>query len=406
MKADDKTCCEGPLKGLRVIEAGLYIAGPFACTLLADFGADIIKIEQPKVGDPMRARPPEKDNQSLWWKMTGRNKRTITLDMGKPEGAELFKRLASTADVVLENFRPGTFEKWGIGYDVLSKINPRLVFVRISGYGQTGPYRHRPGYGTVAECFSGIPSGMGDPDRPPTMFSFPAADSVASVFAAMATMFAIYERDQGGSGIGQEVDVSLYEPLFRLAEAQVIAYDQLQYVRPRMGNRSPTDSPRNIYKTRDGRYIAISGGAQRTFNRLASAMGMPELGTDERFKDGFARQTNAGVLDDIVAAWFVQHDFDEIVDLFEKQDVVSGPVYDIRDILKDPQYAARQNIIEVLDEDFGKLRMQNAIPRFVRTPGRIRHAGKALGADNESVYAGELGIGAEELERLKSLNVI
>ena len=398
---------EGPLRGLRVIDAGQMIAAPLCCTLLADFGADVIKIEHPVHGDAMRTRPPEKEGKSLWWKVIARNKRTITLDLSKPEGQELLKRLADTADILVENYRPGTFERWGLGYETLSARNPGLVFVRVSGYGQTGPYAARGGYGTVAEAFTGLPSFTGFPDGPPTLTSsFAMADSVAANFAAMAAMFAIYERDQGGSGKGQVVDVSLYEPLFRLIEFQVIAYDQTGLVRTRIGNRSTTDSPRNAYETKDGRYITISASTQKSFDRLVVTMGMPELTTDERFTDGLRRQRNADALDVIMAGWFRRYDFAEALQILEAGEVVTGPILTIADIFKDPHYAARETIVPVPDIDFGRVRMQNATPRLTRTPGRVRHAGKELGADNEAIYCGELGLSPDELARLKTKNVI
>lgn len=397
----------GALNGLRVIDAGQMIAGPLSCTMLADFGAEVIKIEHPVHGDAMRSRPPEKEGKSLWWKVIGRNKKNITLNLSKPEGQALLKRLVKTADVLVENFRPGTFERWGLGYDELAKINPRLVFVRVSGYGQTGPYASRGGYGTVAEAFTGIPSFTGFPDGPPTLSSsFAMADSVAATFAALGAMMAIYERDQGGSGKGQEVDVSLYEPLFRLVEFQAIAFDQLGLIRDRIGNRSITDSPRNAYKTRDGRYITISASTQKSFNRLVEAMGMPELASDERFTDGLARQRNADVLDDLMAGWFLRNDFSEAMRILEEGEVVSGPILTIADIFKDPHYAARETIATVPDPDFGQLRMPNATPRMVRTPGAIHHPGRPLGHDSDRFYRDELGLTAEEIENLKKLQII
>ncbi len=407
MPASSAKAFDGPLKGLRVIDAGQMIAAPLACTLLADFGADVIKIEHPTQGDAMRTRPPEKDGRSLWWKVIARNKRTITLNLSTAEGQALLKKLAATADVMVENYRPGTFERWGLGYDVLSAINPRLVLVRVSGYGQTGPYSQRGGYGTVAEAFSGIPSFTGFPDKPPTLSSsFAQADSIAGTFAAMAMMFALYERDQGGSGKGQEVDVSLYEPMFRLAEAQTIAYDQLRMVRERIGNRSTTDSPRNAYETRDGRYITISASTQKSFDRLVEAMGMAELSRDERFTDGFRRQRNADDLDELMAQWFREHDFKEAMQILDAGEVVSGPIYTIEDIFEDPQYRARENIVSVPDPDFGTVQMQGAVPRMTRTPGKVRHPGRELGADNDEIYVGELGLSRAELSRLKALKVI
>ena len=395
----------GPLRGLRVIDAGTMIAGPLAATQLADFGADVIKVEMPGVGDSMRHWTPMKEGQSLWWKVIGRNKRLITLTLSKPRGQELFRELARNADIIIENYRPGTFERWGLGYADLAKINPKLVMVRVSGFGQTGPYAKRGGYGTIAEAFSGIPSFTGFPDRPPTLPGFPMADSVASTFAAMSAMFAIYNRDNGG-GTGQEIDVSLYEPLFRLVESQVIGFDQLGIVKQRQGNRLAEDSPRNTYETRDSRWIGISASSQRTFERLVAAMGMPELVTDPRFADNASRCANDVALDTKLAAWFRQRDCDAIMALFERAEVVAGPVLDIRDIFKDPHYIARQNIVSVPDGDFGSVRMQGVTPKFARTPGEVRHSGGALGADNRSIFIDELGLSESEFSALQSEGVI
>jgi len=395
----------GPLRGLRVIDAGTMIAGPLAATQLADFGADVIKVEIPRVGDSMRHWAPLKEGQSLWWKVIGRNKRLITLTLSKPRGQELFRKLVRDADIVIENYRPGTFERWGLSYTELAKINPGLVMVRVSGFGQTGPYAKRGGYGTIAEAFSGIPSFTGFPDRPPTLPGFPMADSVASTFAAMSAMFAIYNRDNGG-GTGQEIDVSLYEPLFRLVESQVIGFDQLGIVKHRQGNRLAEDSPRNTYETRDGRWIGISASSQRTFERLASAMGMPDLITDSRFADNASRCANDVALDTRIAAWFRERDCDSIMALFEKAEVVAGPVLDIRDIFKDPHYIARENIVSVPDGDFGRVRMQGVTPKFARTPGEVRHSGGALGADNRSIFIDELGLSESEFSALQSEGVI
>lgn len=397
---------KGPLVGLKVVDAGTMIAGPLAATHLADFGAEVIKIELPGIGDSMRHWAPIKDDRSLWWKVIGRNKRLVTLTLSSPRGQELFKELVRDADILIENYRPGTFERWGLGYDVLSAINPRLVFVRVSGFGQTGPYAKRGGYGTIAEAFSGIPSFTGFPDRPPTLPGFPMADSVAATFAAMSAMFAIYRRDQGGSGRGQEIDVSLYEPLFRLAEAQVIGFDQLGIVKQRQGNRLAEDSPRNTYRTRDGRWVGISASSQRTYERLAHAMGKPELVDDPRYRDNASRCLHADPLDAEIAAWFAERDYAEVAAIFERADVVAGPIVDIRDIVSDPHYAARGNIVSVPDEDFGEVRMQNVSPRFVETPGEVRHSGRGLGADNRDIFVGRLGVSEDELASLQEAGVI
>ena len=395
----------GPLSGMRVIDAGTMIAGPLAATQLADFGADVIKVELPGIGDSMRHWTPMKDGKSLWWKVIGRNKRLITLTLSKPRGQELFRELVKTADIVIENYRPGTFERWGLGYGELAKINPGLVFVRVSGFGQSGPYARRGGYGTIAEAFSGIPSFTGFPDRPPTLPGFPMADSVASTFAAMSAMFAIYNRDHT-TGRGQEIDVSLYEPLFRLVESQVIGFDQLGIVKQRQGNRLAEDSPRNTYETRDGRWIGISASSQRTFERLAAAMGMPELVTDPRFVDNASRCAHDVALDTILARWFKERDCGDIMELFEKAEVVAGPVLDIRDIFKDPHYLARQNIVSVRDDDFGTVRMQGVVPKFAETPGEVRHSGGGLGADNRAIFIDELGLSERDFERLHTEGVI
>lgn len=395
----------GPLKGLRVLDCGNMIAGPLAATQLADFGAEVIKIELPGIGDSMRHWSPMKDGRSLWWKVIGRNKRLVTLALSKPRGQELLKQLVRDADILIENFRPGTFERWGLGFSELSKLNPGIVMVRISGFGQTGPYAKRGGYGTIAEAFSGVPSFTGFPDRPPTLPGFPLADSVAATFSAMAAMFAIYNRDHG-DGKGQEIDVSLYEPLFRLVESQVIGFDQLGIVKQRQGNRLSEDSPRNTYLTRDGRWIGISASSQRTFERLAEAMGMPELITDPRFVDNASRCANDVALDDIIAAWFKQRDCDAMMQLFEQAEVVAGPVLDIRDIVKDPQYQARENIVSVKDDDFGSVRMQGVVPKFSGTPGEVRHSGRALGADNEEVFKELLGLTDAQLAELHDEGII
>jgi len=406
MSAEHGRVPAGPLRGLRVIDAGTMIAGPLSATLLGDFGADVIKIEQPGLGDPMRHWTPVKEDRSLWWKVIGRNKRLITLNLSTARGQELLRRLVRTTDIIVENYRPGTFERWGLGYDVLSAIHPGVILVRVSGYGQTGPYRHRGGYGTIAEAFSGVPSFTGFPDRPPTLPGFPLADSVAATFAAMAAMCAVFERDRGETHHGQEIDVSLYEPLFRLVEAQVIGFDQLGLVKQRRGNRMEEDSPRNTYETRDGRWIAISASSQRTFERLVHAMGRDELATDARFIDNVRRVEHADVLDKMIAEWFAARDSGAVLELFDREHVVAGLVYDIRDIFKDPHYAARENLVEVADPDFGRVRMQGVVPRFLRTPGTVRRSGGQIGEDNDAIYKGELGLSEADLAELRTEKVI
>jgi crotonobetainyl-CoA:carnitine CoA-transferase CaiB-like acyl-CoA transferase len=394
----------GPLSGVRVIDAGTMIAGPFAATLLGDLGADVIKIEKPGVGDSMREWAPMKDGRSLWWKTTARNKRLITLDMRAPRGRDLFLELARRADIVVENFRPGTLERWRLGYDVLRETHAGLILVRVSGYGQTGPYRERPGYGTVADAISGIPAFTGLADGPPTLPAFPLADCLAGCFGAMGALAALNEREK--SGVGDEIDVSLYEPLFRLAESQVAAFDQLGLKKQRVGNRLEEDSPRNTYPTRDGEWIALSASSDRTFARLANAIERPELARDPRFRTNPDRIANADELDGIVGTWIAERDAGEVLAVFEEHDVVVGRVYDIEDIFNDPQYQARGDIVDVPDAHFGTVRMPGVFPRFRRHGAKIRHSGGELGEDNAYVYGDLLGLDEAEIQLLITEGVI
>jgi crotonobetainyl-CoA:carnitine CoA-transferase CaiB-like acyl-CoA transferase len=316
------------------------------------------------------------------------------------------KKLVAEADILIENFRPGTMERWKVGYADLVEVNPGIIMVRISGYGQDGPYSHRPGYGTIAEAMSGLPSFTGFPDRPPTLSAFPLADAVAALFGAMGAMFAIYHRDVRGTGEGQYIDVSLYEPLFRLVESFVIAYDQLGFVKRRRGNRMEESSPRNAYETGDAEWVAISASSQRTFERLAQAIGRADLPDDPRFADNPSRVDNAAQLDAIIADWFQQFCLDDAMSILELNDVVAGPVYDIQRILQDPHYRARQDIVEIEDGELGTIRMQNVIPRMSRTPGRVRFAGGRLGEHNHEVYQERLGLSIEEIDRLREEGVI
>jgi crotonobetainyl-CoA:carnitine CoA-transferase CaiB-like acyl-CoA transferase len=394
------------LVGLRVLDAGNMIAGPMAATLLADYGADVIKIEHPSEHDPLRAWEPKRDGLSLWWKVLNRNKRLITLSLSKPEGQALFRRLARWADVIVENFRPGTFERWGLGYEALARENAGVVLARISGYGQTGPYARRPGYGTIAEAMSGIPFFTGQPGWPPTLPAYPMADTVSAVFAALGIMAALRERDASPDGRGQEVDLGLYEALFRLVDSQVIGFDQLGIIKEPLGNRMAEDAPRNAYQTADGHWIAVSASSNRTWERLANAIGQPELAVDPRFESSSDRVENVNELDAILSAWFGSRTSRDALDILSPADVTAGPVMNIRDIFGDPQYLARENIVDVPDPDFGSVRMQGVVPRFSRTPGRIRFPGLIPGAHNHEVYSAILGLGAADLGRLTEAGVI
>ena len=394
------------LNGLRVIDAGTMVAGPFIGTLLADYGADVIKVERPQSGDPMREWSPMKDGTSLWWKVTGRNKRLVTLNLAKRKGRDLFLRLVSDADVVIENFRPGTFARWGLSYEDLAAVNPGVIVVHVSGYGQTGPYAQRPGYGTVAEGISGVPSFTGFPDKPPTLSAFPLADCLAAVFGTIGLLAAIYERDVAGTGLGQEIDVSLYEPVFRLAESQVIGYDQLGIIKERRGNRFEEDSPRNAYETADGEWITISASSDRTFGRLAIAIGRAELVEDPRFRDNASRLANDIELDEIIAAWIRARPADEVLTTFENADAVAGRIYTVKDIFEDEHYRARHDIVEVPDPDFGAVKMPGVFPKFSRAEYGVRWTGGRLGQHNVEIFNHLLGLAAEELAAAEAEGVI
>lgn len=397
---------KGPLVGLKVLDIGTMIAGPMAATFLADFGADVIKVEHPVYGDPMREWAPIKENKSLWWKVIARNKKLITLNLSAEKGRDILLNLVRDTDVVVENFRPGTLEKWGLSFEELRRANPRIILVRVSGFGQDGPYSSRPGYGTVAEAMTGIPYFTGFPETPPTLPPVPLGDSIAATFAAMAAMFAVYHRDVRGTGEGQVIDVSLYEPFFRLAESMVIGYDQLGIVKKRMGNRLAEDSPRNAYGTEDGEWVTISASNDRTFERLAHAIGRPDIVRDPKFATNSSRIANADELDLIISEWFKARTLGGALEELETLDVVAGPIYNVVRIFEDPHYLARQDIISVPDEDFGDVRMQGVIPKFSHSPGEVRYAGLAKGSHNDDVYRDELGMSPDDLAVLASEKVI
>ena len=387
----------GPLKGLRVIDAAVLFAGPVIGTLLGDFGADVIKIEHPR-GDALRGLGWQKNDVSLWWAFVNRNKRTVAIDFSKAEGAALLRELASTADVLIESYRPGTFERWGLGPDVLHALNPRLVMVRTSGFGQTGPYSPRPGFGTVAESISGYAHINGQPDGPPTLPPFALGDGVASLFGTFATMFALWHRDVHGAP-GQVVDLAIYEPLFWLLGPQALVYDQLGIVQGRTGSSTEWTAPRNAYQSSDGRWLGLSASSQSIAERVMRLVGHPEVIDEPWFADHTGRVEHQKELDRFIGGWIAEHSRDEVLASFEAQQAVIGPIYSIADIFEDPQYLARETITTVDDPILGPARIQNAIPRLVDTPGRVRYLGGRLGQHNEEVLGKELGHQPAELER-------
>jgi crotonobetainyl-CoA:carnitine CoA-transferase CaiB-like acyl-CoA transferase len=385
----------GPLSGLRVLDVSTVYAGPLTCQLLGDYGADVIMVEHPR-GDSMRGHGRDKDGISLWWKMVSRNKRCIGLYLGDPDGAEVFRRLVATADVVVESFRPGTLERWGLGFDELREVNPRLVLVRISGFGQTGPYRERAGFGTLAEAMSGFAAITGEADGPPTLPPFGLADGIAGITGAAATMMALYSRDARG-GEGQEVDLAILEPLVTVLGPQPIVYDQLGEVQQRTGNRSINNAPRNTYRTADGKWVAVSTSANSIAERVMRLVGHPELIDEPWFDTGAGRAQHAELLDGIVSEWVAERTRDEALDAFTEAGAAIAPVYDVADLMADPHVIERETITTVEDEDLGPVRMQNLLFRLSATPGEIRFTGRPLGADTDAILGDELGLDVADL---------
>lgn len=392
-----------PLEGVRVLDVATLFAGPLIATFLGDFGADVIKIEHPK-GDPIRTHGHSKDGVPLWWKVVGRNKRTVTLDLSTAEGQDLFHALAREADVLIENFRPGTLERWNSGPDRLHAENERLIIVRTTGFGQFGPYSSRPGFGTLAESMSGFAHITGQPDGPPTLPPFGLADGIAGLTGAVATMFALYHRDARG-GKGQVIDLAIIEPILTILGPQPTVYDQLGIVQGRTGNRSFNNAPRNTYRTKDGKWLAISTSATSIAERVMRLVGHPEYIEQPWFRSGAERAKHADELDAAVGSWIAARDQDTVLRAFEEADAAVAPIYDVADVMRDPQYQALQSIIGVPDDELGLVKMQNVLFRMGTTPGAIRWAGRKLGQDNETVYA-ELGVDAERLAELRRKGVI
>jgi crotonobetainyl-CoA:carnitine CoA-transferase CaiB-like acyl-CoA transferase len=397
----------GPLSGLRVIDFSGMIAGGFATLMLADFGADVVFIEHPDYPDPLREWPPIKDGTSLWWKAISRNKRCITLDLSTDEGRAIALDLVADADLVFENFRPGTMERWDLGYEDLHAANEGIVMVRLSGYGQTGPKSENAGFGTIAEGLSGWANTNGFPDREPLLPPISLADLTAAQFAVQGAMFAIFERDLGRSatGEGQVVDVSLFEPLFRLFVGDVEKYSETGEIRGRTGNRHPNAAPRNIYETADG-YVTLSASNQRIFERVMQAIGREDLIDEPRFETNERRVEHAEVLDEAIEAWTRAHPTETVIETIEAEGGIVGPVYDMADIFDDDQYRARADLITVEDDDVGSVTTHGLVPKFSRTPGEVRHLGPALGEHTREVLGEELGLDDDRLAALGDDGVI
>jgi crotonobetainyl-CoA:carnitine CoA-transferase CaiB-like acyl-CoA transferase len=392
-----------PLEGLRVLDVSTLFAGPIAATFLGDFGADVVKVEHPTKPDASRGHGPSKDGVNLWWKTLGRNKRTVTVNLGTPEGAELLLRLVAGADVLIENFRPGTLERWGLGPDRLHEANPRLVVARVTAFGQTGPYSGRPGFGSLAEAMSGFAALTGQPDGPPTLPPFGLADGIAALATAYAVMVALRSADRDGAG--QVIDLAIIEPILMLLGGQITAYDQLGVLQPRSGNRSVNNAPRNVYKTGDGEWVAVSTSSQSIAERVMRLVGRDDLVAEPWFASGHTRAEHADELDAAVAAWIGARPTAEVVAAFEDAQAAVAPVYDVRGVLADPQYQAIGTVQTVEDEELGPVKMQNVLFRLSATPGAIRWPGRRHGQDTDEVLA-EVGVTREQLERLREKGIV
>ncbi len=395
---------ERALEGIRVLDLATLFAGPFAARILGDYGAEVIKVEHPR-GDPARTHGYSKDGHGLWWKVLGRNKLAVTLDLSKARGQDLLRQLVATADVLIENFRPGVMERWDLGWERLSSVNPRLVMLRVTGFGQSGPYSSRPGFGTLAESMSGFAHITGQPDGPPTLPPFGLADGIAGLSGATAVMIALYHRDQHGGG-GQMIDLAIIEPILHVLGAQPTVYDQLGVIQQRTGNRSANNAPRNTYRTKDGRWLAISTSANTVAERVMRLVGHPEVIEEPWFRTGGERATHADQLDTMVGSWIAERTQDEVLVAFEEAGAAAAPIYDVAQLLEDPQYRALESIVTVEDEDLGPIRMQNMLFRMLATPGRIRFTGRRLGQDNEAVYSRLLRLTSDQLADLRQKGVI
>lgn len=396
---------DGPLTGLRVIDCSTILAGPLCCRILGDYGADVIKIEHPVAGDGMRGHGKAKDGIPLWWKEISRNKRTIGLSLSAPEGAEIFRKLVATADVLVENFRPGTLERWGVGPEQLHEVNPGLVIVRVTGFGQTGPYAARPGFGTLAEAMSGFAHLTGEADGPPTLPAFGLADSICGIAASSAAMMALWARERG-DGRGQVVDINLLQPIMTAVGPAPMVYDQLGLVEKRHGNRSTNNAPRNTYRTRDGKWVAISTSAQAIAERVMTLVGHPEVISEPWFRSGRERAKHADLLDRYVGDWIAQRDCAEVVAEFEAAGAAVAPVYDARDLVNDPHIQATEMLTRVADDDLGPMLMHNVMWRMSSTPGRIRFTGRDLGADTDDILINQLGYEPSQLAELRERKIV
>jgi crotonobetainyl-CoA:carnitine CoA-transferase CaiB-like acyl-CoA transferase len=395
----------GPLAGLKVVDISTVVAGPFAAGLLGDYGAEVVKVEMPNGGDSLRALAPHKDGAPLWWKVTNRNKKGVTLDLRQAEGRALLGRLIEDADVLVENFRPGTLDGWGITRGWLQGINPRLTILRVTGFGQDGPYAARPGFARIFEAMSGFTQICGEEDGRPLHLGYPISDAVAGLFGALGILAALHDLAHNPERRGQDIDCSATEAMLRTLEFLAIEYDQLGVVRTRSGNRSQYAAPGNVYRTADGKWASIAASTQSIFDRLCTALDLRALLADPRFATNPARVQNRDALDDLVGGAIGALTFERLRETLTRHEVGFSPIYDIADVFEDPHFRAREAIVAVPDSELGQVRMQGVVPRFSETPGVVHRAGPTLGEHNGEVY-GALGLSAAEIAGLRTRKVI
>ncbi|MGP4025966.1 CaiB/BaiF CoA transferase family protein [Actinomadura sp. 3N407] len=395
----------GPLSDLRVVEMGQLLAGPFCGQLLGDFGAEVIKLESPGVGDPMRQWGREKPHgKSLWWPVVARNKKSVTCNLRTPEGQDLARRIIERADIVVENFRPGTLERWGLDFERLRETNPGLVLVRVSGFGQSGPYAPRAGYGSIGEAMGGIRYVTGDPDKAPSRAGISLGDSLAAVFATIGTLVAVHHRTR--TGRGQIVDSAIYEAVLAMMESLLPEWAVAGYQRERTGSVLPNVSPSNVYPTASGEMILIAANQDTVFARLAKTMGRPELSDDPRYAGHAARGRNMAELDEVISAWSAGIGTGELLETLHANGVPAGRIYTARDMFEDPHFAARDAIVRLAHPDFGELPMHNAFPKLSESPGSVRHPGPGLGEHNQEVYGGLLDLHQDEMAALSERGIV
>ncbi|MEH7176846.1 CaiB/BaiF CoA transferase family protein [Neobacillus vireti] len=394
----------GPLKGLKVLEMGSLIAGPFAGRLMADFGAEVIKVEPPVKGDPIRKWRLLHEGTSLWWYVQSRNKKSISLDLNKAEAQEIIRELAKEVDIIIENFKPGTLEKWGLGYEDLKKVNPKIIMVRVSGYGQDGPYRDKPGFGSIGEAMGGIRYLTGYPDRPPTRVGISLGDSVTALYAVIGALMAVYHRNLTGEG--QYIDVALYEAIYSLMESTVPEYDQFGVIRERTGSTLPGIAPSNTYLCKDKKYIVIGANGDGIFKRLMEALGREDLRDDPRFASNDGRVQNAEFLDGVIGEWTIQRELNEALSILDECGIPAGSIYSVEDMFNNPHFLARNMICDMDVDGLGKLKVPGIVPKFSKTPGSINWAGPKLGEHTEEVLKGKLKVSEDKYSEWKDSGII